>query len=185
MAQSALTGYRKYRSPDIANINARTPFLSSIYGQKKSDAYADKRYDLDKQGLEQEYKFGEQNLDIAKDAAKQARKRDRVSRNLGYAGLGLQAGFGMLNNADTLAGMFQPEDVVTDLGSEFGSQAVQELGESAVQGSWSTMFGDMFSDSLKSSAGGLLGDSAGGIAGGIAGGLLDSVIDWGGLTFGF
>jgi hypothetical protein len=176
MAQSALTGYRKYRSPDVANINARTPFLSSIYNQKRSDAYSDKQYDLQQQGLEQSQRFGEQNLEIAQDAAKQGRKRDRLAEKLGYAGLGLQAGFGVLNNADTLTEMFQPEDVATD----FGSQAVQGLGESAAQDSFSTIFGDMFSP-LKA-VGGLFGGGGSGVSDSI----LDNVIDWGAdLTFGF
>jgi hypothetical protein len=173
MAQSALTGYRKYRSPDVANINARKPFLSSIYNQKRSDQYADKQYDLQQQGLEQSQRFGEQNLDLAQDVAKQGRKRDRLAEKLGYAGLGLQAGFGVLNNSDTLAGMFQPEDVAAD----FGGQAIQGLGESAVQDSWSGMFGDMFSDPLRNLGAGLLGGGGSGVSDGI----LDSVIDWGSI----
>ena len=170
MAQSALTGFRKYRSPDVARINAQTPFLSSMYGQKRDQAYADKRYELDKQGFEQEQKFGERNMELAEDAAKQGRKRDRLAEKLGYAGLGLQTGFGILNNKDTLADLFTPEDAASD----FGSEAVKGLGESAVQDSLSTMFSDMFTDPLKN-FGGLFGGGGGGVADGV----LDSVIDFG------
>lgn len=168
MAQEGLTGYRKYRSPDVAEINARTPMLSSLYSQRRQDKYADRSFGLQEQGLKQERQFADQNYDLSKDAQKQARKRDRLASNLGYAGLGLQTGFGLLNNAGTLAGMF---DGGNDVVSEFGGNVIQGFGEAAIP-TGADMLSDLFMPTIKETAFDAAGE-------GLFGGLLDGITDWG------
>ena len=91
MAQEALTGYRKYKSPYVSEINARKAYLPALYNQRRDDKYREQSYNLDKQGLAQNKEFALKNLELSEKAAHQARKRDKLAANLGYAGLGLQA----------------------------------------------------------------------------------------------
>ena len=92
MAQAGLIGGRKLPSTYVAQINARTPYLSALYSQKDADKFRESQQDI-----------AEANLDLAEDAAKQARKRDKLAQNLGYAGLGLGTAFGLAKNWDAIS----------------------------------------------------------------------------------
>ena len=124
MAQEALTGYRKYKSPYVSEINARKAYLPALYNQRRDDKYREQSYNLDKQGLAQNKEFALKNLELSEKAAHQARKRDKLAANLGYAGLGLQAGFGLANQFD-FSNMFSPEAAV-DVPSEMVQAPIQE-----------------------------------------------------------
>ena len=124
MAQESLTGYRKYKSPYVAQINARKAYLPALYNQRREDKYQEQAYNLDKQGLAQEREFALKNLELSEKAAHEARKRDKLAANLGYAGLGLQAGFGLANHFD-FSNMFAPKEAAS-IPSEIIQAPIQE-----------------------------------------------------------
>ena len=162
MAQEALTGYRKYRSPFVAEINARKQYLPALYNQRRSDLYNKQKYNLEKQGLEQSRQFSLKNLELAEDAARQAKKRDKLAATLGYAGLGLQAGFG-LENAFNISDLFGAKDIVEpgfDFTSDFSGEFLQAPIQEAFTGG---------SDYIR--------DVAGFGAESIFGGLVESALD--------
>ena len=142
MPQEGLTGYRKYRSPAVSQINARKQSLPAIYNLKRDKAYRDKSYDLEKEGLEQSRGFAEENLSLAERAAHDARKRNNLAANMGYAGLGLQLGLGGLNNWDTLSGAFSGGESsgaldfvpgLSGIASDSFAPAIKEVGMSGLE----------------------------------------------------
>lgn len=104
MAQEALTGFRKYKTPYVSQINAKTPFLSSLYNLKAQNEYRDKQNELTQRGL-----------DLQEETAHQARKRDRTATNLGYANTALNAGFGLAKNWDNISNLFNTGDAVSEV----------------------------------------------------------------------
>ena len=99
---SAISPGSRYKRPYVDEINARTPYLPMLYQQKKQDEYRDKMYSLDEEKLAQDREFGLKNLDMQRDIQEEAKKRNKLARNLGYANIGLGAGLGVLNNWDTI-----------------------------------------------------------------------------------
>ena len=65
-----------------------------MYAQKGEDIYRDKMYGLQKEGLAHKKTMGLANLNIAEDAAREAKKRNKTAKALGYANVGLSAAFG-------------------------------------------------------------------------------------------
>jgi len=136
MPQESLTGYRKYKSPFVAEINARKQYLPALYSQKREDKYRDQQFGLQEEGLAQNREFSLKNLELAKDAAHQARKRDKLAKNLGYAGLGLQAGFGAANSFD-FSNLFSGDEaanVVSDFSSDIPGELIKAPIEEAFSG---------------------------------------------------
>lgn len=91
---SALGGGRGFRRPYVAEINARKKFLPQLYAEKKRQEQSDRMWGLQQRGLAQEKKLGLANLDIQKDIAHEARKRNKLAQNLGFANLGLSGAMG-------------------------------------------------------------------------------------------
>lgn len=108
----ALTGSNKFKRPYVEEINARTPYLPMLHQQRSEEQYRDKMYGLEKQGLA-----------LESDALKEAKKRNKTARNLGYANIGLGAGLGLLNNFDSIksgvSSMF-PTGSAIDVGDALG-----------------------------------------------------------------
>ena len=48
---AALTGGNNFKRPYVEEINARTPYLPSLYGQKKQDKYRDQIHDINLEKL--------------------------------------------------------------------------------------------------------------------------------------
>ena len=107
----ALSGGRKFRRPYVEEINARTPYLPQLYGQKKAQQHRDRMYGLGQRGLAQEKEFGLKELGLREDMAHEARKKNRYAQNLGYANLGLAGAFGAYD------AMGQPS--ISDIGDWF------------------------------------------------------------------
>lgn len=114
---SALTGGKKYRPNYVSQINAQVPYLPALYSRKKEDQWRDKTYGLEKERFEQDKTFQLAELDLAQDAAKQAKKQTRLAEKLGYANLGVNAALGGY-------------DVGSSLLDRFSAPAIDETGVS-------------------------------------------------------
>jgi hypothetical protein len=116
----ALAGGRRIRRPYIDEINARTPYLPQLYNIKRQEQMHRENWALEQKAMAQQKEFETKRLNMMEEQSREARKRNRTARNLGYAGLGLQAGMGAWN----IAG--QPS--LSDIGSWFSGGSASGLG---------------------------------------------------------
>lgn len=86
----AVTG-RKPKRRYIDIINARTPYLPSLYAAKEAREYQDKTLALSREQLEEQTRQAEEALDLQK-------KQGREANTLGMINLGLTGGLGYLKN---------------------------------------------------------------------------------------
>ena len=179
---SALSGGQKYKRPYVDEINARKQYLPGMYAQKQENQYRDKMHSLDTQRLAQDKKFGMANLSLAEDAQKEAKKRNRTAKQMGYANIGLGAGMGVMNNWDAIKG---GADSVTSMfpqvpsPSKLGIGTPESYSGSTVSGMSSPMdwASDNLLDPIKQFGGGLW-DAGKGIYDSLVGDVFDT--DWGG-----
>lgn len=158
---AALGGSRKMRRPYVEEINRRTPYLPQLYAQKKQKEQSNRMWGLQQQGLAQERKMGLANLDIQRDIAHEARKKNRIAQNLGFANLGLSAALGGYE------AMGQPS--LSDVGDWFSPSDIYDVGEIADFG------GEQMLGGFYEGAGGG-GDFWSG--GGLYEGALEDIIGW-------
>lgn len=151
---SAIAPGRKLKRGYVDEINARKRFLPQIYAQKKSDEFQDRR-------LAQE----DERLGIEEDIAHQARKKNRLAQNLGYANIGLTGALGAYNAAG------QPS--FDDIAGLFGSGGDDIIGGFGV-GDPGMLPGAGLSSVIKP-------EDIFGFGGGIFEGLADEIIDWSGI----
>lgn len=83
--QMRATGGRRIRPGYIEEINARKRFLPQLYSLKSANKYRD---ELQKQT--------DRSLGIQEDVFDLNKKRAKTARNIGYTGLGIQGGLGLI-----------------------------------------------------------------------------------------
>ena len=181
---AALTGGRKYKTPDVEEINAQKRYLPAIYGQKKEDAYRDKMYGLEKEGLAFNKEMSLANFALSEEALKEQKKAQKRANRLGYANIGLGAGLGIAGNWDGIKGA--GEDVASmfpqiESPASLGIGAPESHGGSTVSGmsspiDWaSSNIFDPISSGIQK-FGSAIGDVWDGLYNNIVGDAID--IDW-------
>lgn len=124
---SAVTG-RRARSTLADQINAQTPYLTSLYSLKNQQDYYDNQTALAEEELaqqelaqEQENALAQQSLALTKEQMEQNKKQQKTENALGLAGLGATAGFGALKYSDDIK---QALGTVGDAASSAAGKAV-------------------------------------------------------------
>lgn len=161
----ALGSGRGFRRPYVDEINARTPYLPQLYAQKRSQEHQDRMWGLEQRGLAQNKKFQTAELNLREDMAKEARKRNRLAKNLGYAQLGVAGGLGLYD------AMGQPS--LSDIGSFFtgsgGGGELLDIGGFGVGDPGILPEVEGFGGGGYDLFGGILGDA------------VSEIVDWGGI----
>ena len=111
---SALGPGRKMKRPYVEEINRKKQFLPQLAGLAQEKKYQAERTGLAERRLAQDKKFGLENLRMREEMAHQARKKQRLAQNLGYANLGLQ---GVLGGYEALGQPSLPS--LSDIGGWF------------------------------------------------------------------
>ena len=178
---SALTGGKRFKRPYVDEINARKGYLPQLYAQKSEDKYRDQMYGLQKEGLEHTKTMGLANLDIAQDAAREAKKRNRTAKALGYANIGLAGALGGIKAYPALKEvggdiMDWASPAAQTVGGVVSPSSGQDFGEVSQMGGPIDWMSDAYTDYISPAIkqlGGAAWDAGQGLYESMAGGIVD------------